>query len=101
MKAKLLFLCFIWLLAGCGSDPFIGELKYVLKVEQQGQGKIVGEGTYSINQTAVLRAYPDSVNNYTFQGWYFREKFIHNNRILSIQMDENKTVKAVFVNQNQ
>ena len=41
MKAKLLFLCFIWLLAGCGSDPFIGELKYVLKVEQQGQGKIL------------------------------------------------------------
>ena len=69
MKAKLLFLCFIWLLAGCGSDPFIGELKYVLKVEQQGQGKIIGEGAYSINQTAVLRAYPDSVNNYTFQGW--------------------------------
>lgn len=73
MKEKLLFLCFIWLLAGCGSDPFIGELKYVLKVEQQGQGKIVGEGAYSINQTAVLRAYPDSVNNYTFQGWYFRK----------------------------
>ena len=97
MKIKLLlFSMLIWCVSSCGSDPFIGEQRYVLTVEVRGQGRVLGEGVYKIEETAVLQAYPDSVNHYTFKGWYFQNKLISSKRTYAVKMDGRKTYVALF-----
>lgn len=95
---NIVFILLVFCFTGCGSDPVIGEHKYIVQTEIIGQGRVKGLGVFQHNQTATLTAVPDTLAGYRFKEWIlFPSKItISTDEILNIEMDADKYIRVVF-----
>jgi hypothetical protein len=87
------------LFCNCGSDPVIGENKFVIKVNIEGQGKVKGTGAFNEGDVCRLTAVPDSVNGYKFDAWLQlpEEVIVSTDKTYSFEVDETRLLKVIFI----
>jgi hypothetical protein len=92
---RLLFLSFLFvtLFSGCDDKDYP---PYEVKVNIEGEGSVIGDGTYSFGRECTLKAKTVENSDYKFTGWYNGDVLISRNPEITKVYNENMNLRAVF-----